>query len=43
MDQWLRLRDFTAKDVGSIPGSGAKILQATQKSQKRARLDVDGS
>ena len=43
MDQWLRLRAFTAEDVGSIPGSGTQILKATRQSQKRARLDVDGS
>ena len=27
--QWLGLRAFTAKGLGSIPGSGTKILQAT--------------
>ena len=27
--QWLELRAFTAKGVGSIPGQETKILQAT--------------
>ena len=29
--QWLGLHTFTAKGLGSIPGWGAKILQAKQR------------
>ena len=32
--QWLRLRDSSAKDVGLIPGQGAKISRVAQHSQK---------
>ena len=33
MVQWLGLQAFTAKDVGSVPGQGTKILQASWNSQ----------
>jgi len=33
--QWLGLWDFTAKDAGSIPRQGTKILQAMKHSQKQ--------
>ena len=32
--QWLGLRTFTAKVVGSIPGQGTKIPQAARCNQK---------
>ena len=32
--KWLGLWAFTAKDAGSIPGWGTKILQALQHSQR---------
>ena len=32
--QWFRLCAFTAVGLGSIPGRGTKIPQATQRSQK---------
>ena len=32
--QWLRLRDSTAGEVGSIPGGGTKIPHAVNHSQK---------
>ena len=31
--QWLGLHSLTAKDVGSIPSQGTKILQITWYSQ----------
>ena len=34
MAQWLGLSAFTAKGLGSIPGWGTKIPQATQGGQK---------
>ena len=34
MLQWLRLRTFTAKGLGSIPDQETKILQALQHGQK---------
>ena len=36
MLQWLRLRTFTAKGLGSILDQEAKILQAVQHGQKEA-------
>jgi len=33
--QWLGLRTFTAKGLGSIPGRGTKIPQAVQHSQRK--------
>ena len=38
--QWLGLGPFTAKSIGSIPGWGAKILQAVWSSQKKKRLGI---
>lgn len=35
--QWLGLGAFFAKGPGSIPGLGAKILQAMQSSQRKKR------
>ena len=32
--QWLGLRAFTTKGMGSVPGWGTKIPQAAQHSQK---------
>ena len=37
--QWLRLHTSTARGVGSIPGQGSKIPQATQCSQKENRAE----
>ena len=37
MVQWLRLHAFTAEGFGSISGQGTKILQATQRSQKKKK------
>ena len=36
--QWLGLGPFTAKSIGSIPGWGAKILQAVWSSQKKKKV-----
>ena len=33
--QWLGLRTFTAKGLGSIPGRGTKIPQAVQHGQRK--------
>ena len=35
--QWLGLRALTAEGLGSIPGRGTKIPQATQGSQKKKK------
>ena len=40
--QWLGLSAFIAVAVGSIPGSGTKIPQATQCSWKRKRKKKSG-
>ena len=37
MVQWLGLGTFTAMVLGSIPGQGTKIPQASQSSQKRKK------
>ena len=36
--QWLGLSAFTARGPSSIPGWGTKILQASQRSQKKTGL-----
>ena len=38
--QWLRLRTSTAEGVDSIPGWGAKMLQATRCSQKKKSVKL---
>ena len=35
--QWLGLGSFTAEDLGSIPGQGTKIPQATLLGQKKKK------
>ena len=35
--QWLGLHAFTAKGMGSIPGQGTKIPQATQYSKNKTK------
>ena len=35
MVQWLRLGTFTAKDLGSIPGQGIKMPQASKQGQEK--------
>ena len=35
--QWLGLHAFTAEGLGSIPGQGTKILQATLCNQKKEK------
>lgn len=41
--QWLDLHNFTAKVMGSIPGFGTKILQATQHDQKKKKKRICSS
>ena len=43
MVQWLGLCAFTVKAPGSIPGWGAKSLQALWRSQKKTRQNIQGS
>ena len=38
--QWLGCRALTAKDQGSIPGQGPKILQAAQLAQNETKIQV---
>ena len=35
MVQWLKRHTFNARDVGSIPGWGAKISYATRRDQNK--------
>ena len=37
MLQWLELHTFTVLDLGSIPGQGTKILQATGYGRKKKK------
>ena len=41
--QWLGLHAFTARALGSIPGRGTKIPQATRRSQKKKEKKLQGS
>ena len=38
--QWLDLHAFTAMDLGSIPGQGTEILQATGYGRKKKKKSV---
>ena len=40
MVQWLGLPAFTAEGLGSIPGRGTKILQATGSKAKKRKKNV---
>ena len=41
MVHWLGLGAFTAVGLGSIPGQGTKILQATQLGQKKKEASIE--
>ena len=38
--QWLGLRALTAKGLGSVPGPGIKIPQATRRGQKKKKKSL---